>query len=111
MTVFELLYQDGPLTPGQLGVRLAMPSGSMTALIDRLEYRGFVERKDNPRDRRSHLIHLTDQARSFGSDNLGTIAQEIYRLVSEMPVEERKVLEIFFVRTAELLNTAKISKE
>jgi DNA-binding MarR family transcriptional regulator len=50
---------DGPLTPQQLGRRMGMTSGTMTALLDRVENAGFLTRKHNPEDRRSLLITAT----------------------------------------------------
>jgi DNA-binding MarR family transcriptional regulator len=36
---------------------------TMTSMLDRLEERGFVERKDNPEDKRSWLVALTRKGR------------------------------------------------
>ncbi len=50
------LHAIGELTPGQLGDRLALSSGAVTALIDRLEHHGWVERVPHETDRRSVVI-------------------------------------------------------
>ena len=50
----------GSMTPSSLAARLGLASPSMTALVDRLEQAGFVERIRNPRDRRSVLVVLTE---------------------------------------------------
>lgn len=47
-----------PKTPKELGRFLEIGTGTVTAMIDRLETRGFVARRPNPNDRRSTLIHL-----------------------------------------------------
>ncbi len=46
--------------PSALGDRLLLTSGSMTALIDRLEGLGYVSRRRDPSDRRAILVGLTD---------------------------------------------------
>ncbi|MDT4987950.1 MAG: hypothetical protein QOI74_2044 [Micromonosporaceae bacterium] len=53
------LYTDGPLTPRELAQRLDTSSGTITALLDRVERAGFLTRSVNPHDRRSLHITLT----------------------------------------------------
>lgn len=47
-----------------LAEELAIPKSRMVALVDELELRGFVERRQNPGDRRQHALHMT----SAGAD-------------------------------------------
>jgi DNA-binding MarR family transcriptional regulator len=53
------VHNDGPLTPRELASRMEVTSGSMTALLDRVEKAGFLTRDANPHDRRSLLIRAT----------------------------------------------------
>lgn len=46
-------------TPKQAGDTLELSTGAMTSLLDRLERHGHLERRPNPGDRRSILVHLT----------------------------------------------------
>ena len=57
------LYHDGPRTPSEIGQRLNLTSGSVTALLDRLEAAAFVNRSQNPDDRRSLLATATPAGR------------------------------------------------
>lgn len=49
---------DG-MTPKALGQLLNITTGSVTAMVDRLESKGFMVRKPNPADRRSVFLHLS----------------------------------------------------
>jgi DNA-binding MarR family transcriptional regulator len=49
---------DG-MTPKTLGNILNITTGSVTAMVDRLESKGFMVRKPNPSDRRSVFLHLS----------------------------------------------------
>jgi len=51
--------EHGPKKIGVLSRELSLTSGSMTALVDRLEKRGLVRRAPDPKDRRSILIEPT----------------------------------------------------
>jgi DNA-binding MarR family transcriptional regulator len=47
-------------SPGRLGADTGITSGSITNRLDRLEKRGLIERKADPKDRRGVLVVLTD---------------------------------------------------
>ena len=57
--VFFLETATGGATPKQAGEYLGLSTGATTSLIDRLERHGHLERRPNPADRRSVLLHLT----------------------------------------------------
>ncbi|KAA6223505.1 MarR family transcriptional regulator [Streptomyces albofaciens JCM 4342] len=59
----ELLLTAGSATPGELGGRLGLTTGSVTAMIDRLEKRGYLARTPHPTDRRSTLVQPTSDLR------------------------------------------------
>jgi DNA-binding MarR family transcriptional regulator len=67
------LATDGPLTPRDLATRMEMTSGTMTALLDRVERAGFLERNSNPDDRRSLLISVTPA----GQDAIRWVEQHV----------------------------------
>ncbi|WIE65080.1 MarR family transcriptional regulator [Curtobacterium sp. MCLR17_036] len=50
---------DEDRTPKELGTYLEMGTGAVTALLDRLTRRGFLDRVRNPDDRRSVRIELS----------------------------------------------------
>ena len=66
----EVLDEHGSLTPGELGTLLSLTSGSVTALIDRLERLGWASRNRHPDDRRKIIVTLTKQAWQIGQDEL-----------------------------------------
>src|ERR1700758_4054144 len=57
--VLEALFHKGPLNIKELGAKVLLTSGSMTAALDRLERRGLIEREENAEDRRARLVRLT----------------------------------------------------
>ena len=52
-------------TPSQLMTTLGTDTAGMTKLADRLEVKGMIERHQNPQDRRSILIALTDNGQAL----------------------------------------------
>jgi len=52
-------------SPSQLMTALGTDTAGMTKLTDRLEAKGLIERHQNPQDRRSILIALTDHGQAL----------------------------------------------
>jgi DNA-binding MarR family transcriptional regulator len=60
----KLLYKLDPGTEAPMSAlaeTLFCDASNVTGIVDRLEARGLIERRDNPRDRRVKLIALTDE--------------------------------------------------
>ncbi len=68
---FELLPQqvialrslDRPIPMSELARLLACDNSNVTGIIDRLEERGLVERRNSPHDRRVKLVALTSEGK------------------------------------------------
>jgi len=63
MRTLEALADDGPQPMGALARLLQCDASNVTWLADRLETRGFVERRNDPADRRVKTLALTDAGR------------------------------------------------
>lgn len=89
-----LLRSGSPyeLTAGALGGTSMVTSGAITNRVDRLVDRGFVERRTDPRNRRSVLINLTpagyETVRAAVFDHVANEA----RLLSPLDADEQKQL-------------------
>ncbi len=56
MECLRLLFLKGVSTPSELARHTGLTSGATTAMLDRLEKAGLIERRPNPDDRRGTLI-------------------------------------------------------
>ena len=56
MECLRILFLQGIATPSELAKRTGLTSGATTAMLDRLEKAGMIERRPNPADRRGTLI-------------------------------------------------------
>jgi len=59
------------LSPSQLSQVAMLTTGGMTNLLDRLQRRGWVERRPNPADRRGTLVRLTAEGRELIDELIG----------------------------------------
>ena len=68
----DILDQEGPMTAGRLAQRARLSPGAMTALLDRLEKRGFARRTRDTEDRRRVLVEVTPELRQMAAELYGT---------------------------------------
>jgi DNA-binding MarR family transcriptional regulator len=68
----DILDQEGPMTAGRLAEQARLSPGAMTALLDRLEQRGFARRTRDTTDRRRVLVEVTPELRRMAAQLYGT---------------------------------------
>jgi DNA-binding MarR family transcriptional regulator len=73
----------------------------MVGLIDDLEHRGLVERRQHPSDRRAHAIYLTPAARELLPRANRIADEQEAALLSEMDASDRATLVTLLGRLAE----------
>jgi DNA-binding MarR family transcriptional regulator len=81
---------DG-MTPKALGNILNITTGSVTAMVDRLESKGFMVRKPNPGDRRSVLLQLSPagtHAMQWATEHFAEAAAAVLQASSEDSVSD-----------------------
>jgi DNA-binding MarR family transcriptional regulator len=83
---------DEPLTPSQISERMLVPSATMTATLDVLEDRGWVQRRPNPADRRSVLVEITPAGRDTADRFLPGIRLVERDVMSGLTERERRQL-------------------
>lgn len=96
------LHAAGRLTPGELASRLSLTTGAVTALIDRLEVAGWVQRSPHPTDRRSTLLELTDAVEEIVEDEYGDYRCELERVAKGLSGGERATVARFLDAAAEV---------
>ncbi len=62
LDLVALLTASGPTSVKSLVADLGLPRSTMTAIVDRLQERGLVNRLPNPQDRRSVVLEATAAA-------------------------------------------------
>jgi DNA-binding MarR family transcriptional regulator len=92
LLALEHLFYDGELTPGELGARLGLSSGTMTALVDRLDGAGYAARTPNPDDRRSQLVRISETGSATMGSIYASFAGSVQDTLAEMPASTRHAL-------------------
>ena len=89
------------LSQQALGERLRVMPSRLVTLVDELEQRELVERRDKPEDRRMYALHLTEKGRST-LKAIGLVAREHQEaLCAALTEEEREQLAKLLRRIAD----------
>lgn len=96
--LFDLLEHDGAGIKDIAG-RVQLDSPAVTGLVDRLSRQGLVERIDDPSDRRSVKIQLTEKGKELAG-RLLPLAQEYNSCIKDaidsldVPIFERSLTQL-----------------
>ncbi|MFJ4652165.1 MarR family winged helix-turn-helix transcriptional regulator [Nocardia sp. NPDC088792] len=72
----ELLTTEGEQSPRELSIKLALTTGSVTAMLDRLAKLDLLVRSPHPVDRRKVVVRLTDTAEQRIYELIGPLIEE-----------------------------------
>jgi DNA-binding MarR family transcriptional regulator len=95
LAALEHLQAAGTMTQKRLGERLSMSPGAVTAMIDRLELWGYVERTPNPKDRSSTVVRITKAGLEESLRHLWPYIEDMKGVEEGFSEEERAVVARF----------------
>lgn len=85
----------GPISQQELAALCGVDPSSMVALLDDLETRALVRRQRHPRDRRVHLIHLTEAGDKLYRAGLPLARHAEERQIASLSqADQRRLLEL-----------------
>lgn len=84
LEALDVLARQGPMPAGRLAELTGLTTGSVTALVDRLERRGYARREPDPADRRRVIV--TADLERAGRD-LGPIYAAMAAAMGELLAE------------------------
>lgn len=95
IAVMDAELADQPITPGRLGEQLNLSSGSVTALIDRLERAGHIRRDRDTADRRKVFLHYADRGAELAMDFFRPLGRRTDEVMSGFTDDELAVVHRF----------------
>lgn len=90
--ILALLHDNPGIKQTQLGEALSIKRANQVALIDELEQRGLVARRQRTDDRRSHALHLTAAGKKLTKKLLALHAEHEARIARQLGAKERAQL-------------------
>ena len=102
MECLKFLFLQGRSTPTELARHTGLTSGATTAMLDRLERAGLIERRPNPNDRRGTLITPAQSGAERAASWFESARQAQDALVSSYSQEELEIIADVFERFTRL---------
>lgn len=88
LVAIGLLRRSGPLRAGRIGERTGLTPGSVTALLNRLEGRGYLSRARSDHDRRGVQVSLTPAGRKLGDALVANLLPALAAVVDDIGAAE-----------------------
>ncbi|QBI54958.1 transcriptional repressor MprA [Streptomonospora litoralis] len=88
------LDKNGPMSPGELADHTGLSrGGAITAVVDRLEKAGFVQRRRDERDRRRVVVELLREgAYARLTETFDALDRSYTEVIADYPEEQRQLL-------------------
>ena len=102
MECLRLLFIKGIATPSELARHTGLTSGATTAMLDRLEKAGFIERRPNPDDRRGTLIAPVKSGAEKAASWFESARKAQDELISSYSESELEIISNVFERFTKL---------
>jgi len=90
------------LTPGELARIEGVQRPTVTRVVNRLVESGLIERREDPEDRRSALLSVSEEGHRYLVEHRSRKSAWLADLIEEMPAEDADTL----ARAAEILTAA-----
>lgn len=109
--ILELLWKGDGKTQKEIAEALRLKPPTITLLLQRMEKAGLIKRQNDPKDRRSVQIYLTERGKSLQKD-----VQEIHAILerecfAHFSSEERALLRRLFLQMRDNLQRATEGEE
>lgn len=92
--------REAVMTAGALGRELRLTTGSVTAVVDRLEGAGALRRVRDQSDRRKVLLATTPQGRALAQEYAGPVRARIDEVLAQFSGEQLDVVSRYLAATA-----------
>ena len=102
MECLGLVFHKGLATPTELARYTGLSSGATTAMLDRLENSGLIERRPNPDDRRGTIIVLAKAGAERVAPWFASARQAQNEFVSSYSEKELQLILDFFERSTSM---------
>lgn len=90
---------DFSLTPTELYEQMLFSSGGMTKVLKKLEEKKLIRRVENPNDKRSKLVQITQEGTDITQNSLKEILTYEENIFSKLDKKERETLKNLLLKT------------
>lgn len=101
IAVMDAEQTGSPITPGGLGAHLNLTSGSVTALVDRLERAGHLYRDRDPDDRRKVRLRYAAEGAALAREFFAPLGRRTDAVMADFTDDELETVRRFLAAMGE----------
>jgi MarR family transcriptional regulator, organic hydroperoxide resistance regulator len=83
--VLRIVGRFPSMPAGQIARILSLHPSTLTGILKRLEIRGLLERREDPKDARRVLLALTPRGKKIDQQREGTVENAVRAVLAELP--------------------------
>ena len=102
--LLEPLQHEASARVRELAARAGVAAPTATRMLDTLQRRGLVQRRQTAGDRRGVTVRLTERGRTMLAAQHEWIQSRQRALYASLPIEERRLIPDVLVRLGELID-------
>jgi len=97
-TLLIMIHQNQKIKHTEISVNTYKSKATITRIIDKLVEDGLIEKRPDPKDRRSCFLHLTDKGKKLYAILIGIYLQEEKRILQGVSQEayDQCIRNVFF---------------
>jgi DNA-binding MarR family transcriptional regulator len=99
----DVVHRAGRISAGQLAAEAGLTTGALTAVLDRLERKGYLRRVPDPGDRRRVLIEVTELLDRRAMELWGVLGERGTPILAKFSTAELEAV-LRFLRLSTELN-------
>lgn len=103
IVALHVLRYGGQRSIGELGESLKLSTSATSHLVDRLVAKGFIDRREDPDDRRQKNVAITEEGSTFVDDLAAERTAEFARALSTLDPDLQQQLVLVLVRAIDQL--------
>lgn len=104
LVVLEELQMHPNITVGGVAKNVALSQATVTNIVDRLEYKGYVQRYRSTRDKRCVFVQITELAVEKLKENPSLLQQQFLRRFNNLDEWEQTLLLSSLQRIVSMMN-------
>lgn len=90
--ILETLNRHGALTMNELAEKMYLSVSTVTRVVEELVKKGYVQREEDPEDRRIRVIDLTPAGKAVFDKCWSNVFQSEKAILAHFPAQQRKLL-------------------
>jgi DNA-binding MarR family transcriptional regulator len=90
--ILEALWLEDGISQKDIGMRLVLDRATLSGVLDRMSSGGWITKEQDPEDKRTLRICLTDKGKDLTSNLAGERNQANEELLSSLNLEEKVLL-------------------